>query len=197
MIIVLFILIYLFASIPMGLVLCKLLGYGDIRKIGSGNIGATNVLRASNKYIAIITALLDISKGLIAVIIMQQFFNDQHFIIIAGIIALLGHIFPIWLLFKGGKGVATAIGLVVAVEPLVGILLILTWLFVLIISKISSLSALTTFLLLPFYAKLIGNNYLTYYSIIIVLIIFIKHWSNIKRIVKGQEPKVSFKKNDG
>lgn len=108
MIIVLFILIYLFASIPMGLVLCKLLGYGDIRKIGSGNIGATNVLRASNKYIAIITALLDISKGLIAVIIMQQFFNDQHFIIIAGIIALLGHIFPIWLLFKGGKGVATA-----------------------------------------------------------------------------------------
>lgn len=181
----------------MGLVLCKLLGYGDIRKIGSGNIGATNVLRASNKYIAIITALLDISKGLIAVIIMQQFFNDQHFIIIAGIIALLGHIFPIWLLFKGGKGVATAIGLVVAVEPLVGILLILTWLFVLIISKISSLSALTTFLLLPFYAKLIGNNYLTYYSIIIVLIIFIKHWSNIKRIVKGQEPKVSFKKNDG
>lgn len=197
MIFIILITAYLFASIPMGLVLCKIFGYGDIRKIGSGNIGATNVLRASNKYLAFVTALLDISKGLIVVLIVQQFYNDQHIIIISGIVAILGHIFPIWLLFKGGKGVATTIGFVIAIEPIVGILLVLTWIFVLLFTKISSLSALITFLMLPFYAKLVGNNYLTLYSIFVILIIYLKHIDNIKRLIKGCEPKVKFNKKNG
>lgn len=185
---------YLLGSIPFGLVLCKIFGYGDIREIGSGNIGATNVLRTGNKPLALATLLLDSGKGAIAVLIAAHFFG--HFgAMLAGFAALIGHTFPVWLKFKGGKGVATTLGTLIALAPTVGIAAVLIWLGMALIFKISSLSALVAIGLSPLIAHFIyADSNLSILCALIAALVWIKHHENIRRLLKGEEPKIGSKK---
>jgi len=195
---------YICGSVPFGLVLTKLHGIDDIRNIGSGNIGATNVLRTGKKSLALMTLILDTLKSYLAikisllVITEFDFFNtlyqNQLFVIsIVGVFSVLGHCFPIWLKFKGGKGVATGIGVMIAFNPSIGFLGILIWILVFFITKISSFSALVTFFIYPFLLYIFNPNKFMFVSFsIISLIIFCKHHENILRLIKNEEPK--FKK---
>jgi glycerol-3-phosphate acyltransferase PlsY len=186
---------YLLGSIPFGLVLCRLAGYGDIRAIGSGNIGATNVLRTGNKALAALTLLLDISKGFIAVL-AAGFLTDNHtFMALAGFTAIIGHNFPVWLSFKGGKGVATSIGTIVAIHPPVGFSMIIGWLITAFLFRISSLSALFAFIIAPLVAAYLLPASLVYIIYCICLLGAIRHHQNITRLLEGIEPKINVKKN--
>lgn len=184
---------YFFGSIPFGLVLCYLAGYGDIRKIGSGNIGATNVLRTGNKILAFLTLLLDSSKGLIAVLLAAAFF-DKHAMFGAALGAVLGHNFPVWLKFKGGKGVATTIGTFLALSWPVGLATCGAWLVTAAITRISSLSALIALALAPIFVASFGEPKQVYLVGLISLIGWIRHKDNITRILNGTEPKIGKKK---
>jgi glycerol-3-phosphate acyltransferase PlsY len=185
---------YFLGSIPFGLVLCKIFGYGDIRKIGSGNIGATNVLRTGNKLLAFITLILDSGKGAIAVLITLMLF-DFNAAMFAGFGALLGHLYPVWLKFKGGKGVATTLGTLIALTPLVGLATCGTWLLMALIFRISSLSALIAVGLSPLMAYFLQDNQnLPYVCAAIAALVWFKHKENIQRIMKGEEPKIGKKK---
>ena len=146
----LIIIFYLIGSLPFALILTKLSGFGDIRNIGSGNVGATNVLRTGNKYLAFIVLSLDIIKGFIPLIILQVYFEDLSLLnkIILGHFAIIGHIFPIWLKFKGGKGVATYIGFLFSINPYIGLLFLILWMAVALSTKYSSLGSLTAILVL-------------------------------------------------
>lgn len=148
---------YLLGSLPFGLVLARLAGHGDIRKIGSGNIGATNVLRTGNKKLALATLILDSGKGAAAVLIIQSF-AGYHMALIAGLAAVIGHMFPVWLKFKGGKGVATALGMLLAAAPFAGLVSCAIWLATALITRISSLSALIAMLAAPFAARFIYDD---------------------------------------
>ncbi|HET8726216.1 MAG TPA: glycerol-3-phosphate 1-O-acyltransferase PlsY [Alphaproteobacteria bacterium] len=193
---------YLLGSIPFGLVLTRLAGYGDIRKIGSGNIGATNVLRTGNRALAAATLALDSGKGAIAVLLAGLF--GPTMAILAGGGAMLGHAFPAWLGFKGGKGVATALGTLLAISPAVGVLACLTWLVVAFLFRYSSLAALVAIVLSPIYAYLlayasVGGNYWATaqeaeLAIFIAILVVIRHHANIRRLAKGEEPKIGKKK---
>lgn len=186
---------YFIGSIPCGLILTKLFGYGDIRAIGSGNIGATNVLRTGNKLLAALTLLVDVVKGFLAVFVAVQFFDDiPDALYIAGIFVLLGHIFPIWLKFKGGKGVATALGVMIAFSPLLGGLAFASWLIIAILSRTSSLSALIASLHTPLYALAAGRPDLAPFLCILIALIWFTHRGNIHRLLQGQEPKIGEKK---
>ena len=178
---------YLIGSIPFGLILGKLFGYGDIRKIGSGNIGATNALRTGNKWLGALTLLCDMLKGFIAIIILPQ-----ETFYIAGISAIIGHIFPIWLKFKGGKGVATAIGVLLAINPIIALILVGGWIATFFITRISSLSALSGFLGATIFSFFYEID-LSAYTFIITIIIFLTHRHNIMRLIKGEEHKWSKK----
>jgi glycerol-3-phosphate acyltransferase PlsY len=167
------------------------MGYGDIRKIGSGNIGATNALRTGSKKLAILTLLCDMLKGAIPVIIAKYFMPD--FIIIAGFGAIIGHCFPIWLKFKGGKGVATTIGALLTISPLVGLLVCLTWLLSALTIKISSLSALIAVLTAPIYTYFVMDDRSAYLISLITILVWIRHKDNIIRIVKRQEKRIGKK----
>jgi acyl phosphate:glycerol-3-phosphate acyltransferase len=184
---------YLFGSIPFGLIVTKLAGLGDVRKIGSGNIGATNVLRTGKKWAALATLLLDGGKGALAVAIAGQFYGIEG-ICLAGTAAILGHIFPIWLKFKGGKGVATSLGVMLAAFFPAGLAMVLTWLAVAYISKVSSLSALTAALLAPAYAIAFGNLPFAALALAITVIIFATHHENIRRLMRGEEPRIGEKR---
>lgn len=185
---------YLLGSIPFGLVLCKIFGYGDIRKIGSGNIGATNVLRTGNKPLALATLILDSGKGAIAVIIALAAIN-YHAALIAGFFALIGHCFPIWLKFKGGKGVATTLGTFLAIQPILGAIACLIWFIAALIFRISSLSALIAVGLTPIISHfLYGNANLSGFCAFVAALVYIKHRENIKRLFAGTEPKIGKKK---
>ncbi|WP_169568634.1 glycerol-3-phosphate 1-O-acyltransferase PlsY [Sneathiella limimaris] len=195
---------YLIGSIPFGLVLTRLAGLGDIRKIGSGNIGTTNVLRTGNKSLALLTLLLDGGKGAV-VVVLANLFLTQDYAVLAGGAAFLGHLFPIWLKFKGGKGVATFLGVMLAISWPAGIAAALTWLAVALIFRISSLSALVSATLSPLYLYYLSLNPVdetVFYgdlqrielSVFMAALIFIRHHQNIGRLVKGQEPKIG-KKN--
>ena len=184
---------YLLGSIPFGLVLCLLAGYGDIRKIGSGNIGATNVLRTGNKFLAALTLLLDSSKGAIAVLLAAYFF-DKHAMFGAALGAVLGHNFPVWLKFKGGKGVATTLGTYLALAWPVGLACCATWLVAAAISRISSLSALIALAMAPIYVAAFGDRHMIYLIGLISLIGWIRHRENITRLLNGTEPKIGKKK---
>lgn len=185
---------YLLGSVPFGLVLCRLAGYGDIRKIGSGNIGATNVLRTGNKPLAALTLVLDIGKGAAAVLIARALAHENA-ALVAGLCAILGHMFPVWLRFKGGKGVATTLGMYLALAPFVGIAAIVTWLATAVLFRYSSLAALTAMMGAPLYAHLIYNDEkLTALCGLIGLVVWIKHRSNIHRLIKEEEPKIGQKK---
>ncbi len=187
---------YLLGSIPFGLVLSRIAGYGDIRKIGSGNIGATNVLRTGNKPLAFATLLLDSGKGAIAVIIALALVN-YNAALIAGFFALLGHCFPIWLRFKGGKGVATTLGTLIAIQPLLGGITCIIWFISALIMRISSLSALIAVGLTPVISHfLYHNSNLSGFCAFVAALVYIKHRDNIKRLFNGDEPKIGAKKKD-
>lgn len=186
---------YLLGSIPFGIVITRALGLGDLRQIGSGNIGATNVLRTGNKGAALATLLLDSGKGAIAVLLARYFGDPQpDAALIAGAMAFLGHLFPIWLGFKGGKGVATFLGTLLALDWRIGLAACAIWLITAAITRISSLSALVATALAPFIASWLhdGRNYSVTIGFMAVLI-FIRHRANIQRIIKGTEPKIGKK----
>jgi len=193
----LIIIFYLIGSLPFALILTKLSGFGDIRNIGSGNVGATNVLRTGNKYLAFIVLSLDIIKGFIPLIILQVYFEDLSLLnkIILGHFAIIGHIFPIWLKFKGGKGVATYIGFLFSINPYIGLLFLILWMAVALSTKYSSLGSLTAILVAPIYFTFINFNfYIGIFFIYLSLIIYLKHSENIKRLLNKTESKIKLTK---
>ena len=186
---------YLLGSIPFGLVLCRLAGYGDIRNIGSGNIGATNVLRTGNKLLALLTLILDISKGLIAVLIVRFFAHDDTLAAMAGLFAIIGHNFPVWLKFKGGKGVATSLGTITAIHPITGISMMVAWLCSCAVTRISSFSAMMAFAAGPLVSAYFLSPFMTMIIYCICLLGVIRHHANITRLLAGEEPKIKLKKS--
>ncbi|MCF8474562.1 MAG: glycerol-3-phosphate 1-O-acyltransferase PlsY [Emcibacter sp.] len=182
---------YLLGSLPFGLILSKLAGHGDIRKIGSGNIGATNVLRTGNKWLALATLLLDGGKGAIAVMLASFIFMEQGLLYVAGFSAFMGHLYPLYLKFKGGKGLATFLGIMLALYWPLGVACCLTWLITTLLFRMSSLSGLVASLFSPFYSYFIFGDYgLAIFSAILCIMIFMRHKDNIKRIFSGTEPKI-------
>jgi len=180
---------YLCGSIPFGLVLTRAAGLGDIRAIGSGNIGATNVLRTGRKGLALATLLLDGGKGAIAVLTVGAFLAPPAGLI-AGVAAVVGHNFPVWLHFKGGKGVATTLGTICAAAPIVGALACATWLVTAALFRYSSLAALTALALSPVYAFLAGNPSAAVAFAGLAVLGWIRHHANLKRLLSGEEPKI-------
>lgn len=189
----LLLLAYLLGSIPFGLVLTKLCGLGDIRSIGSGNIGATNVLRTGKKGLAVATLLLDIAKGAAAVLIAGQIMPELT--AYAALFALLGHMFPVWLKFKGGKGVATMLGALLALSWPAGLFAILIWLATAFSFRISSLSALISIGTAPVFFTIFEKGPAIAVILMMVLLIFIKHADNFMRLMNGTEPKIGQKKD--
>lgn len=183
---------YLLGAIPFGLVLTKLAGLGDIREIGSGNIGATNVLRTGRKDLAVLTLLLDSGKGAIAVLLTYYLFNP-FLMPLAGAAAFLGHCYPIYLKFKGGKGVATFFGTLIAINPMIAGIAASSWLLTALLFRMSSLGALIASVVAPVVAYSMGEKYLWPFLLIMTVIIYIRHFDNIKRILKGIEPKIGKK----
>lgn len=189
------ILSYLLGAVPFGLLFSKLFSNVDVRTLGSGNIGATNVLRASGKKAAVLTLLADCFKGLIPVMAVQFLFHADALAALAGAAAILGHNFPVYLGFKGGKGVATSYGVVLATVPWIGLICLSAWLFAAVIWKYSSLSALLSFVLYPvltfaLYGESRPQGLL---SLFIFGMIYIRHRENIKRLLAGTEPKIGKK----
>jgi len=183
---------YLLGSIPFGMVMARLMGLGNLRDIGSGNIGATNVLRTGNKTAAFLTLLFDAGKGGVAVLIAQHFFGGTA-AQVAGLFAFLGHLYPVWLKFKGGKGVATFLGILLALNFWAGLAACLTWLATAAIIRISSASALVAAALSPLWLYLFGLRTAIVLAIVLAVLIWIKHSANIARIKNGTEPKIGKK----
>ena len=177
---------YLLGSIPFGLLLTKLFLKKDIRKIGSGNIGATNVLRSGNKFIGYATLLLDIFKAVLPVIFVK--YNYFDFVYISALSVFLGHVFPIWLKFKGGKGVATYVGILLSLNLIYGLVFGITWIIIFLISKYSSLSSLIGSLSIPIYLFFTNGSQIIFFIIMFVLI-FYTHRKNIKRLKNKEESK--------
>ena len=178
---------YLMGSIPFGFILTKIFIKKDIREIGSGNIGATNVLRTGNKSIGYLTLILDILKAITPVIYVKIFYQD--FLYIASLCAFLGHVFPIWLKFKGGKGVATYVGILFAINIYFGIIFAITWFITFFISKFSSLSSLIGAASIPIYLLILTQFDQVIFFIIMFVLIFFTHRENIKRLINKEETK--------
>jgi acyl phosphate:glycerol-3-phosphate acyltransferase len=183
---IVFIISYLLGSIPFGYIFTKLFLKKDIRNIGSGNIGATNVLRTGNKFIGYITLIMDILKAVIPVLYIK--FNYPEFIYITSLSVFIGHVFPVWLKFKGGKGVATYIGILFSLNLIYGFIFILTWLIIFLIFKYSSLSSIFSSISVPIYLLFFDSNNLVFFLIMFVLI-FYTHRENIKRLKNKEESK--------
>ena len=179
---------YLLGSIPFGLIISNLFGIGDIRAVGSGNIGATNVLRTGHKGAALLTLLLDAGKGAAAVLITAHFTPLLGFA--AGIGAVIGHAFPVWLKFKGGRGVATGFGVLLAAFPIAGVLACATWGVVALVSRISSLAAIMAYILAPVYAGLLDGVFGAGFTAVISILVILLHRANIARLIAGTEPKI-------
>ncbi len=180
---------YVLGAIPFGLLLTRMAGLGDIRQIGSGNIGATNVLRTGSKGIAAATLVADAGKAAVAVL-MARYFWGENAAMVAGFAAFVGHIFPLWLGFKGGKGVATMIGALLALSWLVGILFCVVWLFVAFLRRYSSLAALVAAATSPIFAWQISGPGLAVTASALALLLFYRHHENISRLTRGAEPKI-------
>ena len=178
---------YLIGSIPFGFLLTKIFLKKDIREIGSGNIGATNALRTGNKLIGYSTLILDISKAVILLLIIK--FNFSEYLFISSIAVFLGHVFPIWLKFKGGKGVAAYVGILFCINIYLAIIFIIVWLVVFVISKYSSLASMVASLLVPLSSYFLLNDINYYFYIILFLLILITHRENIKRLKNNTETK--------
>jgi glycerol-3-phosphate acyltransferase PlsY len=183
---------YLLGSIPFGVILARVFGLGDLRSVGSGNIGATNVLRTGHKSAAALTLVLDGAKGAVAVLIARALAGEDA-VQIAGLAAFLGHCFPIWLRFKGGKGVATFLGLLLAFAWPLGLAACATWLATALILRISSLSALLAAALAPIWALILGLNHAILMLLILAILVFVRHRQNIARLLSGTEPKIGKK----
>lgn len=182
---------YLLGSVPFGLVYTRLAGMEDIRKIGSGNIGATNVLRTGNKFLAFLTLISDIGKGAVAVLITEYFYPGLG--LFAGGGAFLGHLYSVFLKFTGGKGVATFLGTLIALNPVTGLACCATWLVTTLIFRISSLSALIAAIISPVYSYFFSDLNLAILAALLCILILFKHKDNIKRLLNGTEPKIGGK----
>src|SRR5665213_1027211 len=183
---------YLLGSIPFGLLFTWMSGAGDVRKIGSGNIGATNVLRTGKRWAAVATLIFDASKGAAAALIARHYWGDDA-AMIAALGAVLGHLFPIWLGFKGGKGVASSLGILLALYWPVGLLAAATWIGAALIWRMSSLSALVAAGLAPLYMLLFGLKPYAVLTFLIAILIFVMHRENIGRLLRGEEPRLGSK----
>ena len=188
------VLAFLLGSVPFGLVITRALGLGDLRQIGSGNIGATNVLRTGNKGAAMATLILDAAKGGIAVLIARVVLGAEDAAQMAGFAAFIGHLFPIWLKFKGGKGVATFLGTMIALSWPVGLAACATWALAAALTRISSLSALIAAGFSVVWIILFNQGHIALVAFAMTLLIYIRHTANIQRIRAGTEPKIGAKK---
>ena len=183
---------YLLGSVPFGIVITRALGLGDLRAIGSGNIGATNVLRTGHKGAALATLLLDAGKGAIAVLVARIAVGEDA-AQVAGGMAFLGHLFPVWLGFKGGKGVATFLGTLIALAWPVGLAACATWAVTAAITRISSLSALVAAALSGLWCFVFSRGDLLILTFALMVLVYIRHWPNLQRIKAGTEPKIGQK----
>ncbi|NVJ93938.1 MAG: glycerol-3-phosphate 1-O-acyltransferase PlsY [Methylocystaceae bacterium] len=183
---------YLLGSIPFGLLLTKFFQAGDLRSIGSGNIGATNVLRTGRKGLAFATLLLDGGKGAVAVLLVNYMFAPDA-AIVAGMMAVIGHNFPMWLKFEGGKGVATSLGVLLALSWPAGLATAGTWLLIAIIFRYSSLAALVSFVVSPIYMLFLADENKAVLAVLLAVLCFVRHHENIKRLVAGEETKIGQK----
>ncbi len=182
---------YLLGSIPFGVILTRAFGAGDLRQVGSGNIGATNVLRTGRKGLAAATLLLDLAKGAAAVLIAQRLFPGQA--PLAAIGAFIGHCYPVWLGFRGGKGVATLMGIVLALHWPIGLLYALVWLSLLALLRISSVAGMAAAISAPVGAALFGRFDLVMLLLVLAIIVLWKHGENIERLLAGDEPRIGRK----
>ncbi|MBB5685190.1 glycerol-3-phosphate 1-O-acyltransferase PlsY [Sphingobium boeckii] len=185
---------YLLGSIPFGLILTRVSGAGDLRTIGSGNIGATNVLRTGRKGIAAATLLLDIGKGAAAVLIAGALFPGGA--VLAAIGAFFGHLYPIWLKFRGGKGVAVLMGIALALSPVCGLVFALMWIGMLLVTRISSVGGMSAAIALPVTAAILGDFELVALFLALSLMVIWKHRENIARLLSGTEPRIGGAKAD-
>lgn len=184
---------YFIGSIPFAFIITKIFKQGDIRKIGSGNVGATNVLRTGKKSLALLVLTLDIIKGFFPIVIISIIYENYSLLILilVGSFSIIGHIFPIWLKFKGGKGVATYIGFILAINYKLGIIFILIWLLIAFLKKYSSLASIASLVITPIAYLIIFNDLKVFFIMTILsFIIIYKHYSNIKRLISGLESKI-------
>ena len=179
---------YILGSIPFGLLLTRAAGLGDIRAVGSGNIGATNVLRTGHKGLAAATLLLDAGKGGLAAGLGLVYGPDMA--VLGGAGAIVGHVLPIWLGFRGGKGVATAIGVLLVVAWQVGLLVCLTWLVVAAATRYSSVAALTALAASPVYAWWLADPQRAELALFLAIVVWLRHWDNIRRLLRGEETRI-------
>jgi glycerol-3-phosphate acyltransferase PlsY len=187
------VLAYLLGSIPFGIVITRAMGLGDLRAIGSGNIGATNVLRTGNKRAAAATLILDAAKGGVAVLLARAAVGEDA-AQMAALMSFLGHLFPVWLGFRGGKGVATFLGTLLALAWPVGLACCATWAVAAAVTRISSLAALTAAALSSLWLVVFGQGQMIFLAIILTVLVYIRHWANLERIKAGTEPRIGQKK---
>lgn len=199
---------YLLGSIPFGLILCRIFGYGDIRKSGSGNIGATNVLRCTkSKTLALLTILFDAAKAGVIAYIARQVVTTEPYVLgniitqqniltalIAGVAAVIGHNFPLWLRFKGGKGVASSFGLILALVPYTALTALAIWIVAAIVFRYSSLAAIIAAIATPLVSFFYNDMVYTLFITGLALLLLIRHRANFVRLIKGEETKISFQK---
>ncbi len=184
---------YLLGSVPFGIVITRMMGLGDLRAIGSGNIGATNVLRTGNKGAAAATLVLDAAKGAVAVLIARALVGEDA-AQLAALGSFLGHLFPVWLGFRGGKGVATFLGTLLALDWRVGLACCATWAVAAAITRISSLAALTAAALATLWLIVFQQGQMMLMVMALTLLVYVRHWSNLERIKNGTEPRIGQKK---
>ena len=184
---------YLLGAIPFGVLVTRAMGLGDLRAIGSGNIGATNVLRTGNKQAALATLLLDGGKGAVAVLLARWLVGEDA-AQVAGLAAFLGHLYPVWLGFKGGKGVATFLGVLLALNWLVGASVCLTWLVTAVVTRTSSIAALMAAASSGLWILWLTDTSLLILSLILTILIYVRHSENLKRLKAGTEPRIGAKK---
>ncbi|MFD0981734.1 glycerol-3-phosphate 1-O-acyltransferase PlsY [Tropicimonas aquimaris] len=180
---------YLLGSVPFGIVMARLFGLGDLRAIGSGNIGATNVLRTGNKLAALLTLVFDAAKGGVAVLIARALVGEDA-AQVAGLFAFLGHLYPVWLGFRGGKGVATFLGVLLALDWRVGLACCATWLLVAVVTRYSSLSALVAAALSVVWMLVFGQAQMVVLALLLGSLVYVRHAENIRRLRRGEESRI-------